>query len=160
MPTTTGWSDVCTAYYTIHAIRFGPRAWVEELAVDPELRSRGIGSRLLAAAKDWARERGASHLKLDSALARTEAHRFYERGGAERPLLQLRLRALRVEPRRAQRRLAVEVELDPLEAAVHDRPHGRAWRLDLDAPGLRPADLVTRLTTRSPASIMSSRSIR
>jgi GNAT superfamily N-acetyltransferase len=72
---------VCTAYYTIHAIRFGPRAWVEELAVDPELRSRGIGSRLLAAAKQWARERGASHLKLDSALARTEAHRFYEREG-------------------------------------------------------------------------------
>ncbi len=72
---------VCTAYFTIHAIRFGPRAWVEELAVDPELRSRGIGSRLLAAAKHWARERGASHLKLDSALARTEAHRFYEREG-------------------------------------------------------------------------------
>jgi GNAT superfamily N-acetyltransferase len=72
---------ICTAYYTIHAIRFGPRAWVEELAVHPEMRSRGIGSRLLAAAKDWARERGASHLKLDSALPRTEAHRFYEREG-------------------------------------------------------------------------------
>ena len=70
---------VCTAYYTIHAIRFGPRAWVEELAVHPEMRSQGIGSRLLAAAKDWARERGASHLKLDSAMARTDAHRFYER---------------------------------------------------------------------------------
>jgi GNAT superfamily N-acetyltransferase len=73
---------ICTAYYTIHAIRFGPRAWVEELAVHPEWRSRGIGSRLLATAKDWARERGASHLKLDSSVARTEAHRFYER---ERP---------------------------------------------------------------------------
>jgi GNAT superfamily N-acetyltransferase len=71
----------CTAYYTIHAIRFGPRAWVEELAVHPEMRSQGIGSRLLAAAKDWARERGASHLKLDSALAREDAHRFYEREG-------------------------------------------------------------------------------
>lgn len=72
---------VCTAYHTIHAIRFGPRAWVEELAVHPEMRSQGIGSRLLAAAKEWARERGASHLKLDSSLARTEAHRFYEREG-------------------------------------------------------------------------------
>jgi GNAT superfamily N-acetyltransferase len=72
---------VCTAYCTIHAIRFGPRAWVEELAVHPEMRSQGIGSRLLATAKDWARERGASHLKLDSALARTDAHRFYEREG-------------------------------------------------------------------------------
>jgi GNAT superfamily N-acetyltransferase len=73
---------ICTTYYTIHAIRFGPRAWVEELAVHPEWRSRGIGSRLLATAKDWARERGASHLKLDSSVARTEAHSFYER---ERP---------------------------------------------------------------------------
>jgi GNAT superfamily N-acetyltransferase len=72
---------VCTAYYTIHAIRFGPRAWVEELAVHPEMRSQGIGSRLLATAKDWARERGASHLKLDSGLARERAHRFYEREG-------------------------------------------------------------------------------
>jgi GNAT superfamily N-acetyltransferase len=72
---------LCTAYCTIHAIRFGPRAWVEELAVDPEMRSRGIGSRLLTVAKDWARERGASHLKLDSALPRTDAHRFYEREG-------------------------------------------------------------------------------
>jgi GNAT superfamily N-acetyltransferase len=73
---------LCTAYYTIHAIRYGPRAWVEELAVDPGWRSKGIGSRLLDTAKGWARERGASHLKLDSSLARTDAHRFYER---ERP---------------------------------------------------------------------------
>jgi GNAT superfamily N-acetyltransferase len=72
---------VCTAYYTFHAIRFGPRAWVEELAVHPEVRSQRIGSRLLATAKDWARERGASHLKLDSSLARIDAHRFYEREG-------------------------------------------------------------------------------
>jgi GNAT superfamily N-acetyltransferase len=72
---------LCTAYYTIHAIRYGPRAWVEELAVHPEMRSQGIGSRLLRAAKDWARERGASHLKLDSSLARLDAHRFYEREG-------------------------------------------------------------------------------
>jgi GNAT superfamily N-acetyltransferase len=70
---------ICTAYYTIHAIRFGHQAWVEELAVHPEWRSQGIGSRLLATAKDWARERGASHLKLDSSVARTDAHRFYER---------------------------------------------------------------------------------
>jgi len=72
----------CTAYLTIDSVRFGLRAWVEELAVHPEHRSEGIGRRLLAASRDWARERGASHLKLDSAVARTDAHRFYER---ERP---------------------------------------------------------------------------
>ncbi len=72
----------CTAYRDLHSVRFGYRAWVEDLAVDPDHRSRGIGSRLLAAARDWARERGATHLELDSAEARTDAHRFYEREGA------------------------------------------------------------------------------
>ena len=69
----------CTAYFTIHSVRFGYRAWVEELAVHPAQRSRGLGKRLLDAAKAWARERGATHLKLDSSTARGDAHRFYER---------------------------------------------------------------------------------
>jgi GNAT superfamily N-acetyltransferase len=72
----------CTAYHDLHSVRFGPRVWVEDLAVDPERRSMGIGKALLDAAKDWARERGASHLELDSGDARPDAHRFYER---ERP---------------------------------------------------------------------------
>ena len=53
-----------------------------DLAVDPDLRSRGIGATLLAAARQWAAGRGASHLELDSAETRTDAHRFYEREGA------------------------------------------------------------------------------
>jgi GNAT superfamily N-acetyltransferase len=73
-----------TAYFTIHSVRFGHRAWVEELAVHPDCRSRGIGRLLLDAAKGWARERGATHLKLDSSTARSDAHRFYER---ERPTI-------------------------------------------------------------------------
>jgi GNAT superfamily N-acetyltransferase len=71
----------CTAYQDLHSVRFGYRAWVEDLAVDPEHRSRGVGKALLDAAKAWARERGATHLELDSAEARAEAHRFYEREG-------------------------------------------------------------------------------
>jgi GNAT superfamily N-acetyltransferase len=73
---------ICTAYLDLHSVRFGPRAWVEDLAVDPERRSEGIGKALLDAAKDWARGRGATHLELDSGVARGDAHRFYER---ERP---------------------------------------------------------------------------
>ncbi len=73
----------CTGYQDLHSVRFGYRAWVEDLAVDPERRSQGIGAALLAAARDWARERGATHLELDSAEARTDAHRFYEREGAD-----------------------------------------------------------------------------
>jgi GNAT superfamily N-acetyltransferase len=73
---------ICTVYQDLHSVRYGYRAWVEDLAVDPERRSAGIGKALLDAAKAWARERGATHLELDSALARTDAHRFYEREGS------------------------------------------------------------------------------
>jgi GNAT superfamily N-acetyltransferase len=71
----------CTAYLELNSVRFGQRCWVEDLAVDPERRSEGVGAGLLDAAKDWARGAGATHLELDSALTRTDAHRFYEREG-------------------------------------------------------------------------------
>ena len=70
---------ICTVYLDLDSVRFGQRAWVEDLAVDPERRSAGIGKQLLDAAKDWARSRGATHLELDSAETREAAHRFYER---------------------------------------------------------------------------------
>jgi GNAT superfamily N-acetyltransferase len=72
----------CTAYDDMESVRFGRRVWVEDLAVAAGHRSLGIGKRLLDAAKDWARSRGATHLELDSADTREAAHRFYER---ERP---------------------------------------------------------------------------
>ena len=72
-----------TGYQDMHSVRYGYRVWVEDLAVDPQERSKGVGKALLDAAKAWARERGATHLELDSALARTDAHRFYDREGAE-----------------------------------------------------------------------------
>ena len=70
---------ICTAYQDIHSVRFGYRAWVEDLAVHPGHRSEGIGARLLAAAREWARERGATHMKLDTGEARADAQRFYDR---------------------------------------------------------------------------------
>ncbi len=72
-----------TGYQDMHSVRFGYRVWVEDFAVHPERRSLGVGKALLDAAKAWARERGATHLELDSADARKDAHRFYEREGAE-----------------------------------------------------------------------------
>lgn len=74
---------LCTAYQDIDSVRFGYRAWIEDLAVDPGRRSEGIGKILLDSAKDWARERGATHLELDSGDARLDAHRFYEREGPD-----------------------------------------------------------------------------
>jgi GNAT superfamily N-acetyltransferase len=69
----------CTGYDDILSVRFGRRVWLEDLAVHPGRRSLGIGKRLLDGAKDWARARGATHLELDSAETRADAHRFYER---------------------------------------------------------------------------------
>jgi GNAT superfamily N-acetyltransferase len=70
---------ICTVYLDIESVRFGRRAWVEDLAVHQDHRSAGHGKALLDAAKDWARERGATHLELDSGEARADAHRVYER---------------------------------------------------------------------------------
>jgi GNAT superfamily N-acetyltransferase len=70
---------LCTAYLDMNSVRFGPRCWVEDLAVSPTHRSEGIGGELLDAAEAWARERGATHLELDTGLAREDAQRFYER---------------------------------------------------------------------------------
>lgn len=72
-----------TGYLDIHSVRFGYRCWVEDLAVDPQRRSQGAGSALIEAIRGWARERGATHLELDSADARLDAHRFYVREGAD-----------------------------------------------------------------------------
>lgn len=74
----------CTAYLELDSVRFGQRCWVEDFAVDPQERSKGIGAALLGAVKDWARNAGATHLELDSGLARADAHRFYEREGGTR----------------------------------------------------------------------------
>ncbi|MEV4763580.1 GNAT family N-acetyltransferase [Micromonospora chokoriensis] len=73
---------VASVYVDILSVRFGRRASIEDLAVHPDWRSRGVGSNLLAAARTWAHEQGADYVFLESGLARTEAHRFYLREGA------------------------------------------------------------------------------
>ncbi len=72
-------AGVISAYLDLDSIRYGQRCWVEDLAVDPARRSQGIGKALLDAAKSWARERGATHLELDTGLRRADAQRFYDR---------------------------------------------------------------------------------
>jgi len=72
-------AGLLSAYLDLHSVRFGLRCWVEDLAVEPAHRSMGVGTALLDAAKAWASERGATHLELDTGLAREDAQRFYER---------------------------------------------------------------------------------
>ena len=69
---------LCVAYRDIHSVRFGYRTWVEDLVVDPDHRSQGIGSQLLSRAREWAAENGAHHFEVDTGGARADAQRFYE----------------------------------------------------------------------------------
>ena len=78
----------CAVAVDIESIRFGRRAWVEDLVVRAGARSEGHGSALLTAAIEFARTRGCTHLELDTAAARTDAQRFYAReGGAQTSLV-------------------------------------------------------------------------
>lgn len=51
------------------------------LAVDPACRRRGIGSILLQAAKDWARQNKASQIHLEVRASNHAARKFYEAHG-------------------------------------------------------------------------------
>src|SRR5215218_9326319 len=64
---------LCTAYLELNSVRFGQRCWVEDLSVHPQRRSHGVGGKLLDSAADWARGRGATHIELDTGLARAGA---------------------------------------------------------------------------------------
>ena len=68
---------VASVYMDIESIRFGQFAWIEDLAVHPDHRSKGIGAVLLRESIDWARRNGARRVGLTSAEARADAHRFY-----------------------------------------------------------------------------------
>ena len=72
---------LASVYADIQSIRFGKRCWLQDLVTRKTHRSRGVGQALLAAAGEWARERGCNHLELSSGLGRIDAHRFYEREG-------------------------------------------------------------------------------
>ncbi len=59
----------------------GPVALLDELYVVPELRGRGLGSALLAAAEAVTRQRGGELLEINVDGDDTDARRFYERHG-------------------------------------------------------------------------------
>jgi GNAT superfamily N-acetyltransferase len=61
--------------------RGGRCAEIESMHVHPDYRGRGIGSQLLAASVDAARQTGCYRIQLTSNRQRPDAHRFYEREG-------------------------------------------------------------------------------
>ena len=56
-------------------------AEIESVHVRSDLRSRGVGGRLLAAAEALARREGCYRVQLTSRHVRTDAHRFYAAHG-------------------------------------------------------------------------------
>jgi GNAT superfamily N-acetyltransferase len=54
---------------------------IESVHVRSDMRSRGVGAQLLAAAEELARERGCYRIQLTSRNVREDAHRFYLANG-------------------------------------------------------------------------------
>jgi aminoglycoside 6'-N-acetyltransferase I len=58
-----------------------PVAYIEAWYVDPDLRRRGVGRALLAAAEDWARARGHTEIASDAVLDNVVSHNAHVRSG-------------------------------------------------------------------------------
>ena len=58
-----------------------PHTVVGGLVVRDNMRSRGIGSKLLSEAEEWSRNQGIPVVRVRSQIARQDAHRFYLREG-------------------------------------------------------------------------------
>jgi GNAT superfamily N-acetyltransferase len=49
-----------------------------DIAVLPDYRDLGIGTQLMCAAEEWALDHGADIMTLDTHIANSDAHRFYQ----------------------------------------------------------------------------------
>ena len=67
-----------------------PLANILGLAVSPDYQRKGAGAALLNEAERWARENGASGVRLNSGAQRTQAHDFYRAQGYSSEKKQLR----------------------------------------------------------------------
>jgi GNAT superfamily N-acetyltransferase len=67
--------------FTISTAEGGKAAWLEDLVVKPEQRGRGLGTRLLRAAVDWARKEGLTRITLLTDSNNLGARGLYLRHG-------------------------------------------------------------------------------
>jgi aminoglycoside 6'-N-acetyltransferase I len=58
-----------------------PVGYIEAWYVDPDVRRKGYGRALLAAAEDWARSQGYSEMASDALIDNDVSHRAHERAG-------------------------------------------------------------------------------
>ena len=73
-----------------NVLYFPTMANILGLAVAADFRRQGIGSALLKRAEEWARENGASSMRLNSGESRKQAHEFYRAQGYTDDKKQLR----------------------------------------------------------------------
>ena len=75
-----------------------PRSWKElrdvagfihDVLVDDDVRSHGIGARLVAAAAEWLTARGVARVMLWTAERNTSAQRLFERLGFRRTMIEM-----------------------------------------------------------------------
>lgn len=83
---------LASVYVDFPSLRFGWRCWLEDLVVTASRRGSGVGRILLKASRDWARAHGCTHLELNSAVTRADAHRFYSANGMVQDSLSFALR--------------------------------------------------------------------
>jgi hypothetical protein len=70
------------AVYRVHEnTSQGRKLYIDDLVVDADSRSRGIGAALLAGLEEMARGERCAAIELDSGTERDGAHRFYFRAG-------------------------------------------------------------------------------
>ncbi len=75
--TILGWLEV---FIPLSVLNWG-KAEIGALIVDESARGRGVGGKLLDAAKKWAQGRGSKFIYLRSNIKRKDAHRFYLQSG-------------------------------------------------------------------------------
>jgi GNAT superfamily N-acetyltransferase len=88
--------------FTISTAEGGKVAWLEDLVVRPDHRGKGLGTRLLRAAIDWARREGLTRITLLTDTDNARARQLYARHGFTASAMQpLRLHLARPAPPRA-----------------------------------------------------------
>ncbi len=85
-----GWIGV----FVFRSIAGEPRVEISGLVVDENLRSQGIGAKLLVRAEQWACEKGCRVIGLRCNVIRERAHVFYERHGYQHAKTQKSFRKL------------------------------------------------------------------
>lgn len=86
--------------FTVSTAEGGKVAWLEDWVVHPEQRGRGLGTRLLRAAVDWARKDGITRITLLTDPDNVRARGLYLRHGfTTSPMQPLRLRLPRKSAR-------------------------------------------------------------